>query len=74
MGTVSTFVSWSGTESTVTNVTFVDPTGAHETIGKICTGGVLVTVMSSKGTFVDGNSASVTVTDVTIRADAIVTG
>ena len=73
MGSVSTFVSWSGTESTVANVTFVDSAGTHETIGEICTGGVLVTVMSSEGTFVDGNGASVTVTDVAVTADTIVT-
>ena len=73
MGTVGTFVSWSGAESTVTNVTFVDSAGAHETIGEICTGGVLVTVMGTEGAFVDGDGASVTVTDITVRADAIVT-
>ena len=73
MSSIGTFISWSRAESTVTNVSFVDSTGTHETIGEICTGGVLVTVMSSKGTFVDGNGASVTVTDVTVTADAIVT-
>ena len=73
MSTIGTFVSWSGAESTVTNVTFVDSAGAHETIWKIGTGCVLVTVVCSKGTFVDWDGASVSVTDITVRADAIVT-
>ena len=73
MSSIGTFISWSGAESTVTNVTFVDSTGAHETIWKICTGGVFVTVMGTEGTFVDWDGASVTVTDITVRADAIVT-
>ena len=73
MSSIGTFVSWSRAESTVTNVTFVDSTGAHETIWKIGTGGVLVAIVCSQGTFVDGDGASVTVTYITVRADTVVT-
>jgi len=74
MCTFGTFVSWSGAESTVTNVSFIDSAGAHETIWKIGTGGVLVAIVCSQCTFVDWDGASVTIADVSVLADAIVPG